>query len=133
MLQQYANEINSVSISSFFVTSNRGCLLEYSHGVHKILLVDPLNKKTLLRMSIKTNVVLPFHIFVLKFYYKIYKEFLVYLIARLNLAINEQNEKFWYGINDKASIGEYGKELGRMGEYRKSGRVWMKRKLGNFW
>ena len=77
--------------------------------------MDPLNKKTLLRMSTKTNVVLPFYTFVLKFYYKIYKEFLVYLIARLNLAINEQNEKFWYGINDKASIGEYGKELGENG------------------
>ena len=39
----------------------------------------------------------------------------MYLIARLNLAINEQTEKFWYGINDKASIGEYGKELGENG------------------
>ena len=46
-----------------------------------------------------------------------------YLIARLNLAIHEQSEKFWYGINDKASMGEYGKELERMGEYRKFGRV----------
>ena len=29
----------------------------------------------------------------------------MYLIARLNLAINEQCEKFWYGISDKASMG----------------------------
>ena len=29
----------------------------------------------------------------------------MYLIARLNLAINEQSEKFWYGIN-KASMGK---------------------------
>ena len=36
----------------------------------------------------------------------------MYLIARLNLAINEQSVKFWYGINDKASMGQYGKELG---------------------
>ena len=36
----------------------------------------------------------------------------MYLIARLNLAINEQSEKFWYGINDKASMSQYGKELG---------------------
>ena len=34
----------------------------------------------------------------------------MYLIARLNLAINEQSEKFWYAINDKVSKGEYGKE-----------------------
>ena len=39
-----------------------------------------------------------------------------YLIAELNLAINEQSEKFWYGINDKASVGEYGKESGENGE-----------------
>ena len=25
----------------------------------------------------------------------------MHLIARLNLAINEQSEKFWYGIDDK--------------------------------
>ena len=25
----------------------------------------------------------------------------MYLIARLNLAINKQSEKFWYGVNDK--------------------------------
>ena len=56
---------------------------------------------------------LPFFIFVFKFFGEIYKEFLVYLIARLNLAINERSEKFWYGINDKASVGEYGKESGR--------------------
>ena len=36
----------------------------------------------------------------------------MYLIARLNLAINELSEKFWYGVIDKASMGEYGKELG---------------------
>ena len=47
---------------------------------------------------------LPFYIFVFKFVYKIYKEFLVYLIARLNLAINEQSDKFWYEINDKVSM-----------------------------
>ena len=56
------------------------------------------------------DVVLPFFIFVFNFFYEIYKEFLVYLIARLNLAINKQNKKFWYEINDKASMGEYGKE-----------------------
>ena len=36
----------------------------------------------------------------------------MYLIARLNLAINKQREKFWYGINDKTSMGQYGKEWG---------------------
>ena len=36
----------------------------------------------------------------------------MYLIAGLNLTINEQIEKFWYEINDKASMGQYGKELG---------------------
>ena len=40
----------------------------------------------------------------------------MYLIARLNLAINEQSEKFWHGINDKANMGEYGKELEDNGE-----------------
>ena len=54
----------------------------------------------------------------------------MYLIAGLNLAINEQSEKFWYGINDKASMGEYAKELG---EYREFGKVWMAGELGNFW
>ena len=51
------------------------------------------------------DAVLPFYIFVFKFFYKIYKEFLVYLIAGLNLAINERSEKFWYRINNKASMG----------------------------
>ena len=71
--------------------------------------MDPLNKKALLRMSTTTlnfsrslDVVLPFFF---QIFYEIYKEFLVYLIARLNLAINKQSEKFWYGINDKASMG----------------------------
>ena len=90
-----------------------------------ILSVDPLNKKALLRMSTKTlnflrslDVGLPFFIFVFKFFYEIYKGFLVYLIAKLNLAINEQSEKFWHEINDKAiweGIGEYrdfGKVIG---------------------
>ena len=39
----------------------------------------------------------------------------MYLIGRLNLAINEQSEKFWYGLNDKASMNEYRKELGENG------------------
>ena len=39
-----------------------------------------------------------------------YEEFLVNLIARLNLAINEQREKVWYEINDKVSMGKYEKE-----------------------
>ena len=60
------------------------------------------------------DVVLPFF-FVFKYIYEIYKECLVYLIARLNLAINEQSEKFWYGINDKARVGKYAKELGENG------------------
>ena len=120
--------MNSVSISSFFVKSNRGCLLEYSHsvGLYKILSVNPLNKKALLRMSTKTlnflrslDVVLPFcfqfFLCFQFFFYEIYKEFLVYLISRLNLAINKQSEKFWYGINDKASMGEYGKESEKNG------------------
>ena len=57
------------------------------------------------------------------------------LIARLNLAINEQSEKFWYGygINDKVSIWEYRKNRGRMGEYKEFERVWIVEKLGNFW
>ena len=88
--------------------------------------MDPLNEKALLRMSTKTlnflrslDVVLPFFIFVFKFFYEMYKEFLVYLIARLNLAVNEESEKFWYGIENRVSMGEYKKESGRMGEYRK--------------
>ena len=52
----------------------------------------------------------------------------MYLIARLNLAINEQSEKFWYGIIDKVSMGKYRKESG---EYREFGRVWMVGELGN--
>ena len=39
----------------------------------------------------------------------------MYLIARLNLAINVQSEKLLYGIDDKASMGQYGKELGENG------------------
>ena len=39
----------------------------------------------------------------------------LYLIARLNLAINEQSEKFWCGIIDEVSMGEYGKESGENG------------------
>ena len=67
------------------------------------------------------DVVLPFFIF--QYFYEIYKEFLVgYLIVRLNLAVNQQSEKFWYGIIDKVSMGEYGKEsrsidLENWGEY----------------
>ena len=91
--------------------------------------MDPLNKKALLRISTKTlnflrslDVLLPFFIFVFKIFYEIYKEFLVYLIARLNLAINERNEKFWYGINDKASMGQNGKEWGSIENL---GRLWV--------
>ena len=52
------------------------------------------------------------------------------MIVRLNLAINEQNEKFWYGINDKVSMGKYGKESGENGgDCREFGRVWM---VGNW-
>ena len=61
-----------------------------------------------------------------------YKEFPVYLIARLNLAMNEQSKKFWYGIEDIVSMGEYEKESGRMGEYREFRRVRMVEQLGNF-
>ena len=39
------------------------------------------------------------------------------MIAILNLAINEQSEKFWYGIEDGVRMGEYEKQSGRMGEY----------------
>ena len=39
----------------------------------------------------------------------------MYVIARLNLAINEQSEKFWCELNDKANMGQYGKELGENG------------------
>ena len=53
-------------------------------------------------------------LFLFSNFFEIYKEFLVYLIARLNLAINEQNDKFWYWINDKASMGQHGKEWGSM-------------------
>ena len=46
-----------------------------------------------------------------------------YLMARLNLAINEQSEKIWHGIHNKASMGECGKELGENGGYKEFGRV----------
>ena len=39
------------------------------------------------------DVVLPFLFLFLNFFYENFKKFLVYLIARLNLAINEQSEK----------------------------------------
>ena len=64
----------------------------------------------------------PFFILVFKFFYEIYKEFLVYLIARLNLVINEKSRKCWYEVNDKVwgSIGGgvevVRKCLGRCGE-----------------
>ena len=58
------------------------------------------------------DIVWPFLIFVFKFYYEIYKEFLVYLIAELNLAIYELSEKFWYGIYDEVTMGRYGQESG---------------------
>ena len=55
---------------------------------------------------------LPFFIFLFKFFYEIYEEFLVHLIAGQNLAINEQSKKFWYGIDDRISMrknrGEWG-------------------------
>ena len=53
----------------------------------------------------------------------------MYLIARLNLAINKRSEKFWYGIDDRVRMGEYEKESGRMGEYKEFRRVWM---VGNW-
>ena len=57
-----------------------------------------------------------------------------YLIVRLNLAIHEQSEKFWYGINDKASTGGMEKNWERMpGEYRKFGRVMDGGESTNFW
>ena len=87
-----------------------------------IISVDPLSEKALLRMSAKTlnvsrslDVMFPFFNFVFQFFYEIYEEFLVYLIARLNLAINKQSEKICYGIEDRVSMGEYEKELERMG------------------
>ena len=47
----------------------------------------------------------------------------MYLIARLNLAMNEQSEKFWYGINDKASIWvSMGKNWGNIENL---GRLWV--------
>ena len=68
------------------------------------------------------DVVLPFFVFVSKFFYEVYKEFLVYLIARLKLAINEQSEKFWYGINNKASVGSMGKNWGSIENL---GKLWV--------
>ena len=62
------------------------------------------------------DVVLPFFIIVFKYFYEICEEFLVYLIAWENLAINQQSEKFWYGINDKVGMGEYGKESRENGD-----------------
>ena len=56
----------------------------------------------------------------------------MYLIARLNLAINEQNEKIWYGIDDGVSMGEDEKESGRIRECREFRRVWIVGELGNF-
>ena len=63
---------------------------------------------------------LPFFIFVFMlcchflflFFYEIYKEFLVYLIARLNLAINEQSEKFCMGLLIKQVWVSMGKNWG---------------------
>ena len=76
----------------------------------------------MLRVSTKTlnslrslDVTLLFFVSVFNFFYEIYKEFLFYLIARLNLAINEQSEKLWYEINDKVSMAENEKELGKNG------------------
>ena len=51
----------------------------------------------------------------------------MYLIVRLNLSINRQSEKFWYGINDKVSMGEYGKESGKNGGVQ---RIWESRDGG---
>ena len=39
----------------------------------------------------------------------------MYLMARPTFAINEQRDKFWYGINDEVSMGEYGKKSGANG------------------
>ena len=81
--------------------------------------IYPLNEKTLLRISTITlnflrslDDVLPFFILVIKFFYEIYKKFLLYLIARRNLAVDEQSEKFWYGNEDRVSMRENEKESG---------------------
>ena len=43
----------------------------------------------------------------------------MYLIARLNLPINEQREKFWCGINNKASMGK------NWGSVENLGKLWV--------
>ena len=83
-------------------------------------MVEPLSMISVRNKTQSLDVVLPFFIFVFKFVYEIYKEFLVYFIVRL-LAMNEKSEKFWYGVNDKVwgvweSVGE------GVGVVRKSGK-----------
>ena len=63
--------------------------------------MEPLCALSVQNKNQSLDVVLPFFIFVFKFFYKIYQEFLVCFIVGLNLAINEKSEKFWYGLNDK--------------------------------
>ena len=46
------------------------------------------------------------------------------------MAINEKSKIFWYGINDKVTVGEYGGEWGLV-EY--GGKWWEYGKLGGVW
>ena len=63
---------------------------------------------------------LPFFIFVFKFFYEIYKEFLVYLIARLNLAIMSEVRNFGTRLMIKQAWERIGVEWGsieNLGKY----------------
>ena len=82
-------------------------LNHYRHSVSILPSVESLSVLSARNKNQSLDVVSPFFIFVFKFFYEYYKEFLVSLIVRPILAINEKSEKFWYGVNDKVwgSVG----------------------------
>ena len=67
------------------------------------------------------DVVLPFFIFVFKFFFQIYQELLVYLIARLNLAISKVRN-FGMGLIIKQVWGSVGKNWGSIENL---GKLWV--------
>ena len=72
--------LKSILKSLIFIYPNLNC---YGHSVSKLLIVEPLSVLSVRNQNQSLDVVLPFFIFVFKFFSKIYKEFLVYFIVGL--------------------------------------------------
>ena len=72
--------LKSILKSLIFIYPNWN---HYRHSVSILRIVEPLSVLSVRNENQSFDDVLPFFIFVFKFFYEIYKEFLVYFIIRL--------------------------------------------------